>query len=285
MLKPDNVQYRRPEADVYDLFRVPRPPGVDLLVRAAWDRRVEHPERYLGASVAAQPVAGTLTLEVPRRGAQPARVTTLTARFGRVSLRPPRHCQAEHLPTVEVFAVQVLEEHPPAGIEPIEWLLLTTWAITTFAEAIERVQAYAARWGIEILHKVLKSGCRIEARQLESADRLHRCLAVYSVIAWRILYGHYAQPHRARHAVYGSVGTRGMAGSLLCHSVYSDAASHASDSASGRALDRPPRRFPGPPRRWGTRRHRIVEGLSASHRSNHDVPHYAPYPPETKKYG
>jgi transposase-like protein/transposase Tn5 family protein len=176
------------EADVYDLFMAPRPLGVDLLVRAAWDRRVEHPERYLWASVAAQPVAGTLTLEVPRRGAQPARVTTLTARFGRVSLRPPRHRQAEHLPTVEVFAVQVLEEHPPAGIEPLEWLLLSTWAVTTFAEAVERVQAYAARWGIEILHKVLKSGCRIEARQLESADRLHRCLAVYSVIAWRILY-------------------------------------------------------------------------------------------------
>ena len=71
----------------------------------------------------------------------PPGVSTLTARFGRVSLRPPRYRQAEHVPTVEVFAVQVLEEHPPAGIEPIEWLLLTTWAVTTFAEAVERVQA------------------------------------------------------------------------------------------------------------------------------------------------
>jgi hypothetical protein len=35
---------------------------------------------------------------------------------------------------------------------------------------------------------VLKSGCRLEARQLESAVQLWRCLAVYSVIAWRILY-------------------------------------------------------------------------------------------------
>jgi hypothetical protein len=48
----------------------------------------------------------------------------LAARSGRLSLRPPRHRQA----------VQVLEEHPPAGIEPIEWLLLTPWAVATFAD-------------------------------------------------------------------------------------------------------------------------------------------------------
>ncbi len=41
---------------------------------------------------------------------------------------------------------------------------------------------------MEVWHKVLKSGCRIEDRQLETADRLMRCLALYSVIAWRILY-------------------------------------------------------------------------------------------------
>src|SRR5213078_2053888 len=41
---------------------------------------------------------------------------------------------------------------------------------------------------IEVWHKVLKSGCRIEDKQLETAERLQRCLALYSVIAWRILY-------------------------------------------------------------------------------------------------
>ena len=44
------------------------------------------------------------------------------------------------------------------------------------------------RWLIEVWHKVLKSGCRIEARQLETAERLERCLTLYSVIAWRVLY-------------------------------------------------------------------------------------------------
>lgn len=176
------------EADVYDLFLQERPSGVDLLVRASWDRRVDHPQRYLWARVAAQPAVATLTLHVPRRGTQPARQATVTVRWGLVLLCPPAHRKAEKLPTLALWAVQALEEQPPAGVEPVEWLLLTTCSVHTTADALERLDWYAARWGIEVWHKVLKSGCRIEARQLESADRLRRCLALSSVLAWRILY-------------------------------------------------------------------------------------------------
>jgi hypothetical protein len=176
------------EADVYDLFVAERPAGVDLLVRAAWDRRVEHPEQYWWATVSAWPVAATLTVHVPRQAGQPARQATVSVRFGVVTLRPPRHRQAEKLPAVPVGAVYVVEESPPAGVEPLEWLLLTTTAVPTVETALERVEWYGVRFGIEVWHKVLKSGCRIEARQLESADRLQRCLPLYSVLAWRILY-------------------------------------------------------------------------------------------------
>jgi hypothetical protein len=176
------------EADVYDLFIAERPVGVDLLVRAAWDRRVEHPEQYLWATVTAWSVAATLTVHVPRHEGQPARQAVVSVRFGPVTLRPPRHRQAEHLPAVTVWAVSVLEEYPPAGVEPLEWLLLTTWAVPTVEAAVERVEWYGVRFGIEVWHKVLKSGCRIEARQLETGERLQRCLPLYSVLAWRILY-------------------------------------------------------------------------------------------------
>ena len=109
-------------------------------------------------------------------------------RFGAVTLRPPRHRRAEKLPAVTVWAVYVVEAHPPTGREPLEWLLLTTCAVPTVETAVERVEWYGVRFGIEVWHKVLKSGCRIETRQLESAERLQRCLPLYSVIAWRILY-------------------------------------------------------------------------------------------------
>lgn len=176
------------EAEVYARFVAERPAGVDLLVRAAWDRRVEHPEQYLWATVSAWPVAATLTVHVPRHAGQAARPAVLSLRFGPVTLRPPRHRRAEKLPAVTVWAVSVVEEYPPAGGGPLEGLLLTTGAVPTVETAEERVEWYGVRFGIEVWPKGLKSGCRIEARQLETADRLPRCLPLYSVSAWRSLY-------------------------------------------------------------------------------------------------
>jgi len=176
------------EADVYDLFRQERPSGVDLLVRAAWNRRVDHPERDLWTKVAAQPVVATLTVRVPRRGPQPARQATVAVRWCLVLRCPPTHRQAEKLPATAVWVVQAVEEQPPARGEPLEWVLLTTCAVHTRADAVERVDWYACRWGLEVWQTVLKSGCRLEARPLDTADRLRRCLAVYSVLAWRLLY-------------------------------------------------------------------------------------------------
>ena len=67
-------------------------------------------------------------------------------------------------------------------------VLLTTVAVQTAEEARERVGWYACRWGIEVWHRILKSGCRIEARPLATGERLQRCLTLYSVIAWRVFY-------------------------------------------------------------------------------------------------
>ena len=84
--------------------------------------------------------------------------------------------------------MQVVEVEPPTALEPIEWLLLTTVAVHTVDDALESVMWYACRWGIEVWHRILKSGCRIEARQLATSERLQRCLMLYSVIAWRVYY-------------------------------------------------------------------------------------------------
>jgi hypothetical protein len=176
------------EADVYDVLAAARPAGVDLLIRAAWDRCVGGPEHYVWATVEAQPVLEHLLLKVPRRGPQAARDATLALRFCPLTLCPPRHRQREGLPAVTLWAVQVQEVDPPTDVTPIAWLLLTTVAVETVVDAIERVQWYSCRWGIEVWHRVLKSGCRIEERQLASGERLQRCLTLYSVIAWRIFY-------------------------------------------------------------------------------------------------
>ena len=176
------------EADVYDLFLLDRPVGVDLLVRAAQDRKVEGPESYLWAAMASAPVAASVEVQLGERGKQPARLAKLTVRWRAVTLRPPKSRAKEHLAPVTVWAVWAVERTPPPGVEPVEWLVLTTLPISTTDEALERLAWYAARWGIEVWHKVLTSGCQIEHKQLGTAFRLTTCLTLYSVIAWRIVY-------------------------------------------------------------------------------------------------
>jgi hypothetical protein len=177
------------EADVYDLFVQERPAGVDLLVRAAQDRRVADAEQTrLRAAVAAGAVGAQVCVEVPRQGARVARTATLDLRWCALTLRPPKARAKSDLPEVQVWAVWATETVPPPQGEPLDWLLLTTVPVQTAAQAVERLEWYACRWGIEVFHRVLKSGCAIERRQLEDVDHLQRCLTLFSVIAWRLLY-------------------------------------------------------------------------------------------------
>lgn len=176
------------EADIYDLFMAKRSPGVDLLVCAAENRRVEAEERYLWAAVAASPVVASAEVKVPPRNGQAGRTAQLAIRWREISLRPPLKRAKEKLPQVTVWAVWAVETAPPPNLPAVEWLLLTTVPVQTTADALQRLAWYACRWGIEVWHKVLKSGCRIETRQLETAERLKRCLTLYAVIAWRVLY-------------------------------------------------------------------------------------------------
>jgi len=177
------------EGDIYDLFAqaLEVEPGwrVELLVRAQHNRQVEHPQKYLWDFLSAQPVAGQLKIRVPRQTAQPARLTTLVIRFTRVTLRSP--CLKEERPPLGLWAVEAQEQHPPADSTSVCWRLLTTLPVTCLEEAVEKIRWYARRWQIEVMHKVLKSGCQIERRQLETVDRLKRLLMVDLVVAWRVM--------------------------------------------------------------------------------------------------
>jgi len=176
------------EADVYDLFLAERPDGVALLIRAAWDRRVVDAQGHLWAALEAAPVLGTRIVTVPRVPGQRAREATLTLRAEPVTLRPPKAREAEALPPVPITAVWAVEAATPPDTEPLAWMLLTTLPVTTAAEAEQVIDWYCCRWEIEVWHRVLKTGCKIEDRQLGSAMRLRRCLALTSVVAWRLLY-------------------------------------------------------------------------------------------------
>src|SRR5262249_889289 len=90
-------------------------------------------------------------------------------------------------PSIELWAIEAREARAPSGHKPIVWWLLTTLPVTCAQEAVEKVAWYAQRWQIEVLHKVLKSGWKIEARPLETAQGLGGVVSIELVVAWRIL--------------------------------------------------------------------------------------------------
>lgn len=176
------------EADVYPLFVEAgrQRDGAQLLVRAERTRRMTADHGSLWAYMGQQPVAGTQTLAVPRRGNQPARQAEMSVRFAPVTLKAPkRHPGGE---AVSLWAVCTREQAPPPGRKALEWMLLTTVAVETFEQACACLAWYAKRWQIEVYHRTLKSGCRIEDRQLGHAERIEACLAVDMVVAWRIFH-------------------------------------------------------------------------------------------------
>ena len=176
------------EADIYELFQLALedPKGPRLLVRAEQNRLLADGQGHLWPFVSQKPVAAHHQVRIPRRNNQPARDAQLELRFAEVRLNPP-HRKA-HLPALTLWAVLIEEVDAAEGITPLSWLLLTTLSVSDNLQAIEKVNWYSRRWGIEIYHRTLKSGCKIEERQLASAERLEACLALDMVVAWRVFH-------------------------------------------------------------------------------------------------
>ena len=83
--------------------------------------------------------------------------------------------------------VDVREVDPPRGVEPLRWILWTSLPTMTFAAAWRIIEYYEQRWLIEEFPKALKTGCRLEARQYETADRLEAVAGLTSVLAVRLV--------------------------------------------------------------------------------------------------
>lgn len=181
------------EADIYELFELAlgeksisgKP---ELLIRASYNRRLGDDQGYLWERVTQQAVSGIQEIRVPRSGSRPARMAKLEIRFAQVTLKSPKQ-YTKTGPGLNVWAVLVQEVDFLEDVkEPLEWMLLTTLAVTTFEQAVEKIDWYKVRWGIEVYHRTLKSGCKIEERRLGTADSIETCLGIDMVVAWRIVY-------------------------------------------------------------------------------------------------
>jgi Transposase Tn5 dimerisation domain/Transposase DNA-binding len=183
------VQVGDREADIYDLFVLPRAANSELLIRAEYNRRVQHELGYLIPTIEQAPVLGYNTVEIQRNPERPKRTAELSVRAMSVTIEVPKgHKQAKQCHPVTMNAILVEETTSPAdGSKPIRWLLLTTLPIESWQQVWQCVRWYSLRWLVERYHYTLKSGCRIEHLQLETKDRLLSALATYSIVAWRLM--------------------------------------------------------------------------------------------------
>jgi len=176
------------EADIHELFQLAANEGhgTALLVRAERDRMSADGQGHIWEMIAQSPLQGMHIIQVPRQRQRPAREARLEVRWAEVRLKPPK--RKPNLQPVRVWGILAEEQNAPENIEPLKWMLLTTLEVTTLEAAVEKLSWYSLRWGIEVYHKTLKSGCKIEERQLGDAQRIEACLAIDMVVAWRIFH-------------------------------------------------------------------------------------------------
>ncbi len=187
------------ESDIFELYRRTRQlPGVGFVVRVAKDRnaalghdtadqvkRHERKSSRLKDLVRSMPARGQTTLWIPSKAGRAGRWAKLKVSAGAVTLWSPQlHYMGE---AFRCWALRVWEVDAPQGVEPIEWILLSSEPVNDLADALRISGYYSLRWLVEEYHQCLKTGCKVEQRQLQTAARLEPLIGILSVVAVRLL--------------------------------------------------------------------------------------------------
>jgi len=143
-----------------------------------------------------QEIVGTYELSLRSRKSNKgkkskARTAKMEVRIAKVILTAPVHKSKYEkecgIDRIETWAVWVREVDCPKGEVPLDWMLYTSHEVTSFEQAIQIIEWYEERWLIEEFFKALKTGCRMEQRQLRSAEGLKALCGVLCVTACQLL--------------------------------------------------------------------------------------------------
>lgn len=173
------------EGDIAEVFEeVSKTPNTGVVVRAAHNRALSEDNSYLKEWLPSQPVKMEVTVELAKSKKRTKRTATLAIRYAPIKLRSPARIQEPEY--FEVYGVYAVEINPPEGCEPVEWMILTTEAVTNHQQAQTILRWYTYRWRIEEYHKILKSGCKAESYRL-SGDSMQVLLGFLTPIAAQLL--------------------------------------------------------------------------------------------------
>ena len=174
------------EGDIYELFCTARELGTHFLVRSCVDRLAGNGDHTLADEMSDVPVQGVHLVEV-RDGKGRIDTAAVELRYRSVRVLPPVGKQKRY-PALTLTVVQAKEPAEPADRPAIDWQLITDLPVSSREAAVEKLHWYAMRWKIEVFHKILKSGCRVEEARLRTAERLVKLIAVLCILSWRVFW-------------------------------------------------------------------------------------------------
>jgi len=174
------------EADIYELFCAANDVGAHFVIRSAYPRLAEDGTTKTDAEMKQVRKKGVHRIEV-RDANGTISEAVLELRYRRMLVLPPV-AKAKDYGPLELTVICAEERGTPKGRDRISWKLLTDLPVRSLADAIEKLRWYALRWKIELFHKILKSGCKVELSRLRTAPRLVNLIATCCVIAWRIFW-------------------------------------------------------------------------------------------------
>lgn len=157
-----------------------------LTVRATANRRLTSGSgacAYLRDELQRQPVMDHYDLALLATPKRPARTARIAVRACSVTLdllvSRKRHV------AVTMHAV-LAEECESTSKDRLQWMLLTTHPVTTFAQALKVIDGYTQRWRIEEFHRAWKSGvCNVEDTQLQSRAAILKWATLLAAVAAR----------------------------------------------------------------------------------------------------
>jgi hypothetical protein len=184
------------EADMYELFDEAQQLNrqqegrFHVLVRAQHDRQLEGLEQRIWEYLTEQSAQVCWEVALPAaKGVQGTQSRKVEAFWQKVALSVPAHQRKYHgkAEPLEVTLIVVREPQPPAGEAALEWVLLSTWPVGEASELQRVVGWYARRWQIEVLHRVLKTGCKVEQRRLQQEQAAQVMIVLDLLVAIRIM--------------------------------------------------------------------------------------------------
>lgn len=186
------------EADIFEFMHEHNKIGRSFVIRNRFNRRLTKTkyknDPKMRDVLAQKDPCGVTTIELPAQRGRPARKAKLAIRSG--SFTTPLRSNLKggasgnkDLPTVLAYnIVHAVEIDPPNKEDQIDWYLVTNEDVSTFEQAVEKLNWYKLRWQIETFFRTLKSGCRIESARLADADRIYKYNILMAIVAWRICF-------------------------------------------------------------------------------------------------